>query len=659
MRGILTVIILPLTLAAILFPCLAGMRVFSGFDFASLWYPYLANATAAFRHDGAVPLWMPWIFGGLPGEESMVPSLYYPTDIIGWLLGIPPPLFYAWDSWFHISLSGIGLFALARALGVGPSAALFGGLAFMLSGYHAAVLRAGTLVFIRAVGIYPWMFLALVRALKHPAIFRWTVLAAITALLPLTAAYQPFAYACVLLPLATLLLAPGQRGRAVAGTLGALAGAGILSALTVLPALRYYLLSMRSNTASALLMREMDPYPLNLLSLFIPASDPNSKVKYLGFVTAVLAVAGCWRTWRKGWPWVVVAVVALLFAMGLQTPVGKALNLFPLLGSFRGASHWVVFVSLALGILSAFGFEALLGRLGVRLLLPALILLGGLNAADLIRQGKPLLYAIPSSQFSAFYPNTDPVALFLTKQKGDFRTATFESHTLPNIRSMVGLEWISGYHGAPLATFQTYYDASTGGCPELPWLFSWLNARYFVVQRPQQNPRLAPLVRVNTISSGPVWICENPAVLPRAFFARKAAPAPSLETVMQHVCSNPPQEKMVYIHAVGGFPVGKLASGRVLSLKRSPNRIEAEVESAGNGLVFFSEAFYPAWTAMVDGKRERILRANVMFRAIPVEKGRHRVVMTYESLPFKLGLLISLMTWTALGLLSLPALRRD
>jgi uncharacterized membrane protein YfhO len=52
-----------------------------------------------------------------------------------------------------------------------------------------------------------------------------------------------------------------------------------------------------------------------------------------------------------------------------------------------------------------------------------------------------------------------------------------------------------------------------------------------------------------------------------------------------------------------------------------------------------SDTFYPGWKAFVDGKEEKILRANYNFRAVPLTAGTHRVEFVYDPLSFKLGAL--------------------
>jgi len=74
------------------------------------------------------------------------------------------------------------------------------------------------------------------------------------------------------------------------------------------------------------------------------------------------------------------------------------------------------------------------------------------------------------------------------------------------------------------------------------------------------------------------------------------------------------------------------------------NRIVLEVDSPEAAFLFMSEAHYPGWKAYVDGREEEILRADYVFRAIPVGPGSHRIEVVYQPLSFKVGLVVSLLT---------------
>jgi hypothetical protein len=60
-----------------------------------------------------------------------------------------------------------------------------------------------------------------------------------------------------------------------------------------------------------------------------------------------------------------------------------------------------------------------------------------------------------------------------------------------------------------------------------------------------------------------------------------------------------------------------------------PDRVDVEVDSTEPGVLVLHDAFYPGWFVEVDGQPARMLRANVLFRAVEVSEGRHRVVFTY------------------------------
>jgi len=66
-----------------------------------------------------------------------------------------------------------------------------------------------------------------------------------------------------------------------------------------------------------------------------------------------------------------------------------------------------------------------------------------------------------------------------------------------------------------------------------------------------------------------------------------------------------------------------------------PDRVDVEVDSSEPGVLVLHDAYYPGWVVEVDGKPARILRADVLFRAVEVSEGHHRVVFTYA--PFSPG----------------------
>ena len=78
------------------------------------------------------------------------------------------------------------------------------------------------------------------------------------------------------------------------------------------------------------------------------------------------------------------------------------------------------------------------------------------------------------------------------------------------------------------------------------------------------------------------------------------------------------------------------ATARVVA--RTADTVEVEAELPGPGVLVLVEAFDPGWRVAVDGRADRLLRANALFRAVRLDAGRHRVLFAYRPSSATLGL---------------------
>lgn len=60
------------------------------------------------------------------------------------------------------------------------------------------------------------------------------------------------------------------------------------------------------------------------------------------------------------------------------------------------------------------------------------------------------------------------------------------------------------------------------------------------------------------------------------------------------------------------------------------NKLSYDITSKEGGVVVFSEIYYPGWTCTVDGAETDIARVNYVLRAIRINGGKHKVVLTFD-----------------------------
>lgn len=84
------------------------------------------------------------------------------------------------------------------------------------------------------------------------------------------------------------------------------------------------------------------------------------------------------------------------------------------------------------------------------------------------------------------------------------------------------------------------------------------------------------------------------------------------------------------------------------------SHLTGTVQTEESGFLFLPVPYEEGWTASVDGKEVTILRSDVGFMSIPIEKGDHTFTFTYEQPYLRIGFgisLLSLAVWVLLVIL--------
>lgn len=100
------------------------------------------------------------------------------------------------------------------------------------------------------------------------------------------------------------------------------------------------------------------------------------------------------------------------------------------------------------------------------------------------------------------------------------------------------------------------------------------------------------------------------------------------------------------------FPTGK-AEARIADYQ--PTYVKIAANTSQPGFLVLSDAYYPGWTAYLNGATVPILRANYAFRAVKLSEGNNALEFKYEPLSLYLG---SAITLIALFILILFSMRK-
>jgi hypothetical protein len=171
-------------------------------------------------------------------------------------------------------------------------------------------------------------------------------------------------------------------------------------------------------------------------------------------------------------------------------------------------------------------------------------------------------------------------------------------------------------------------------------------------------------VAVDTMR-GSAYFAERPTAYPRArmlYNVRQSSPEASGEIAKSGTIDF--DNELITEHTLP-FAMPNVKPGAVQHTVKceqySANALTYTVQSAENGVLLLSEIWYPAWKATLDGRPCEILRVDYSLRGVAVPKGKHTVRMVYDSFAFRTGAWVSIGTIivVAIGLIVLQVGRKD
>ena len=159
-------------------------------------------------------------------------------------------------------------------------------------------------------------------------------------------------------------------------------------------------------------------------------------------------------------------------------------------------------------------------------------------------------------------------------------------------------------------------------------------------------------------------VLKNNDALPRAYLAPRLEAAPGVPELIAKLADPAfePRETVVTeappSHSVpaSDIPAAELGTARVVF--RGGTRVVVEADAAADCVLVLSDAYYPGWTATIDGAPAEIFPAYYVFRGIILPTGQHEVVYTYMPWTFKAGMAVSVATLAGMFVAALNLLLR-
>jgi hypothetical protein len=129
------------------------------------------------------------------------------------------------------------------------------------------------------------------------------------------------------------------------------------------------------------------------------------------------------------------------------------------------------------------------------------------------------------------------------------------------------------------------------------------------------------------------YVYENPRALPRAMFVSDFRVA-DFDALLRTgwPADVDPRTTVLLAHAPRGIEAGQGGAGDARITRYANTEVVVETESARAGLLLLADAWDPWWYAEIDGAPAEILKADVLFRAVALTPGRHRVRFVFRPL---------------------------
>ncbi len=679
---------------AVLYPLiLLGRALYFG-DLILYFYP-LEHLIQRSLHDGSIPLWNPWMVNGQPVVGNPQASVFYPSTLL--LTFLPVWLYFTVNTFIHLALGGWGSYLYLRRITADRLSAILGATVFAGSGFLIARLQFPTII--QTAAWFPWLLLAVDRIIERPSARYGAGFACVSALTILAGhaqiAYMSFACAGVY-AIARLIQIRNHRPRvrrAILELVGFLALGVMIASVQLLPMIELF----GRSTHEHLELKEANRFvllPEQLVNFVTPNWFGNPQMGdywgsgnywepcvYVGLLPLALGAYALTRGLRRR----AIRFFAFLGAVALWLSLGRYGGLFflayyivPGIASFHDPARFNFVTTFAIAVLAAAGLRRLRDvgianqwRVAITALAAAQLAWFGAGLNPTVRPAS-LDYAPPKAAdlpgpgegrtFYAFGPDT--WKRYASYQdygsQSDGHVREIARTLLPNIGIGLGFEEVNSYEPVPIRTAWEAnglaHDAIQRHDPAVTERMNLVNARSLLLPGGMRyhHPGLQRSLRDSSIgyeSRNPqprAWLAQDWQRVDGSQRALNAVATPGYDARVRAAIGGDALKPYVYDATKDrdkpivtyGHPAPDPRFVRIT--RQGPGEAAFEVECAWtSGLLLWSQASYPGWTATVDWQPAKVSTVDSAFLGVSLPAGWHTVQLRFEPFSYKLGLYLT------------------
>lgn len=679
-------------------------QVIYGGDLLTQFYFWKSFLVTSLK-DGFIPWWNPYNFSGTPFLAHPSSGFFYPFVIL--FLILPIDIAFSWNYFLHFLIAAVGMYLLGKKYSNnwgGLSASLI----FITSGFFSSRIFAGHVEILSTASWIPLVFLTFDNYFQNPA-RRNLIYFILIFSLQILAGYQMvviFTLELLLLFSVFKIITNYKNDNQIIKKLLILGfGTGLAVCLTGIywiPTMQFVNLSIRSKGLpyemaswgampmdgwKLMFISPFDTTALNKLSYgFGDSTHANFFDYYLGIVPLILLI--------------ITPILIMLQKKISEFKVlsGKILPIYIFL-----LTTAVIFILISLSNLSRFNLHFVLYKLipfyrYVRIPDQHLVvtvftvsLLTGIIIGSIKWRILRIIFiagvCIPLFTFSRnyFFLTDVPELLYsrdlvnylktdksLYRVLPDYRVAsplreTFEA----NLSSYYSIQSAAGYDPVILSSYYkfinilnkeknsddllSYYYVEVPPTDTNSPLNNFLNIKYIIVGSSWENVWKKDNKFAKIQSDASYAMYENKNVYKRFYFVPNFRFYENIGSLEDDLINKSDElintvyllKRDAGLNSIDSTCPDKITS-EIYIKSFKPNEIMIDADVPCNGFLSSSEVYYPGWKAEIDGKLTTILKSNLAFRAVKINKGKHIVRMYYSPEIYYLGGLVSLFGLTIL-----------